>query len=301
MTHKKRITPIISALNQKGGSGKTTENGLIAEWFALVRGKKILIIDLDMQCNTTDQWVGMEIAPNVIGGQLPPRHPDYNPELGINERSTIADIFYGTPILPYDSWLPNVDIICAHPHKLEEVNIAFTRSDGELDQKVHNRLGDFLSDPEIQQAYDLIILDTGPSRTPIFRATLRACTHILIPFRPEEKDIQGITAMLQIIRQENYSRSNESSNLSLIGLSPNMVRQTSQHDANLNLLSEQHKEVMFPQESWLSLLTAFPERDIKNNRPRSVFELPSSSLARQQATKFAEYIEHKIFGDSYGN
>lgn len=292
-------TPIVASLNQKGGAGKTTENGITAEWFALVRNKKVLLVDLDLQCNTSDQWVGMEILPNVVGGQLPPRHPDYDPEYGINERSTIADIFFGEPVLPYDSWLQNVDVLCAHPHRLEEVNIAFTRSDGELDQRVHNRLSEFLQDPAIQEEYDLIILDTGPSRNPIFRATLRACTHILIPFRPEEKDIQGITAMLQIIRQENYSRPNDAPSLELIGLSPNMVRQTSQHESNLNLLSEKYSDEMFPKNAWLSLLTAFPERDIKDNKPRSVFELPPSSLARKQATNFAKHIEYKIFGEQH--
>ena len=141
--------PIISATNQKGGVGKTLSVGLLAEWFALIKHKRVLLCDLDMQCNSTDQWVGMELAPNVIGGQLPPRHPDYNPEWGVNERSTIADIFYGTPILPYTSWLNpdnlatscgSVDVMCGHPQKIEDVNLAFNRTDGQLDQKVHNRL-----------------------------------------------------------------------------------------------------------------------------------------------------------------
>ena len=298
--------PIVSAINQKGGVGKTLTVGLLAEWFALVRNKRVLIVDLDMQCNSTDQWVGMELAPNVIGGQLPPRHPDYNPEWGVNERSTIADIFYGTPVLPYSSWLQTtsekesgyVDVMCGHPQKLEEVNIAFTKQDGQLDSKVHSRLYDFLSDEEIQSSYDIILLDTGPSRSPIFRAAVRACSHIIIPFRPEEKDIQGITSMLQVLRQENYARGNARERLKLVGLLPNMVRPTKLHDDNMAILLEQHEGILFEKPSWLGHLTAFPERDVKGSRPKSVFELAESSPARQQAQAMAMFAEKSIFGKS---
>ena len=297
--------PIISAANQKGGAGKTTTVGLLAEWFALIRHKRVLIVDLDMQCNSTDQWIGMELAPEVIGGQLPPPHPDYNPEWQVNERSTIADVFYGIPVLPYVSWLNNqddeakgtVEVMCGHPQKLEEVNISFNRTDGQLDQRVHNRLNEFFSDPEIQKSYDLILLDNGPSRNPLFRAAVRACTHIVIPFRPEEKDIQGITSMLQILRQENYSRSNERTKLQLIGLLPNMVRPTKLHEDNLNFLKEEHNAILFPQNAWLSHLTAFPERDVKGSKPKSVFALPENSLARTQATAMAQYVDRAIFED----
>ena len=299
--------PIVACMNQKGGVGKTLVTGLLAEWFALIRNQRVLIVDLDMQCNTTDHWVGMDLAPNAIGGQLPPIHPDYNPEWEVNERSSVADIFYGTPILPYTTWLKNadtseptgfVDVLCGHPQKLEAINVTFGRADGHLDQRVQNRLKTFFVDPEIQESYDLILLDTGPSRSPIFRAAVRAASHVLIPFRPEEKDIQGITAMLQVIRQENYARPNANEKLKLIGLLPNMVRPTKLHEDNLFLLRKEHDAIMFPTGSWLSHLTAYPERDAKGSRPKSVFELPVNSLPYQQSSAMANYVERIILGET---
>lgn len=296
--------PIIASMNQKGGVGKTLCVGLLAEWFALIRKKRVLVIDLDMQCNTTDQWVGMEDAPNVVGGQLPPRHPEYNPEWGVNERSTIADIFYGKAVLPYASWLTEqvgksgfVELMCGHPQLLEEVNIEFNQTDGQLDERVHNRLHSFLSSEEVREEYDVILLDTGPSRSPIFRAAMRAASDVLVPFKPEEKDIQGINAMLQVIRQENYSRSKAVIPLSLIGLLPNMVRPTKLHENNLSNMLDLHESIVFPKSAWLSHLTAFPERDVKGIRPKSVFEFSKKNPARVQAVAMCEYVEEKLYSE----
>lgn len=293
------MIPIIASMNQKGGSGKTTVIGLLAEYFALVKSKRVLLIDLDMQCNTSDHWVGMEKAPNETGGQLPPKHPDYDESLNVSERSSIVDIYVGKPVLPFESWLnPQttdggfVDVMCGHPKLLEDINLHFSTKDGTIDPKVLNRLKDFLHLPDLQDSYDLILLDTGPSRSPIFRSAMRAATHIIIPFRPEEKDIQGINAMLQIIRQENFSRPNEK--LELLGLLPNMVRKTKLHEDNLSLLSKTYKSHLFPEQCWLSHLTAFPERDAKGIRPKSVYELAKSNTAYKQATKMAKMVEKKL-------
>jgi chromosome partitioning protein len=294
------MIPIVASMNQKGGSGKTTIVGLLAEYNALVMKRRVLLIDLDMQCNTTDQWVGMENAPDLVGGQQPPKHPDYSEELGINQRSSIADIFYGKPVLPFSSWLNEktseagiVDIMCGHPQLLEEVNLKFTKKDDSIDERILNRLRDFLYLRDLQESYDIILLDTGPSRNPIFRSAMRASTHIIIPFKPEEKDIQGINAMLQILRQENFSRSNIK--LKLIGLLPNMVRNTKLHETNLEKISKGYNSALFPNNSWLNHLTAFPERDIKGIRPKSIFELSKNNPAYQQALAMARYAEESIF------
>lgn len=289
-------------MNQKGGVGKTLISGLLAEYLALCEHKRVLLVDLDMQCNSTDQWIGMEVFSEEIGGQLPPRHPAYVPGMDVNERSSIADIFYGKAVLPYESWLTEnighggfVDVMCGHPRLLEEINTAFAKSVTHLDSKVHNRLREFLALDDVQQSYDFIILDTGPSRTPIFRAAIRAASHLIIPFTPEEKDMQGITAMLQILRHENYARPGDDEKLNLIGLLPNKVRtSTNLHMTNLNSFLQLHRDITFPRDGWLNLLTAFPERDKKGSRPKSVFELSEKSVARVMAYRMASFVYENI-------
>ncbi|MBV1929678.1 MAG: ParA family protein [Gammaproteobacteria bacterium] len=295
---------VIAAMNQKGGVGKSTVITVLAEYYAFLKKKRVLIIDLDMQCNSSDDWIGMEPSPNAAGGQIPPIHPDYDPSYNANERSTIADIFYGKSVLPYESWLTEeignggfVDVILGHPMLLEEVNNEFSRSDDLIDEKVHNRIRNFLSLPDIQESYDIILLDTGPSRSPIFRSAMRAASHVIIPFTPEEKDIQGIAAMMQAVRQENYFRPSKEFSLEILGLLPNKVRNTRLHKNNLRSVSLDNPD-LFPSECWLPLSTKFPERDDKGARPKSLFEIPKSELARQRATAFCLDIDAKLFGEN---
>lgn len=310
------IPPVIIPANQKGGVGKTEEAIILAEWFSLVRNKRVLLIDTDMQCNCTDHFVGMELSPGTTGGMLPPVHPDYQAGENMEERSTVTDLFEGKIVLPYPTWINNngdpnkglVDVICGHPEKLETINAIFYKPQNlPINRDIHHSLKSFIeeqSDPEdpdyltIKDLYDIVIIDTGPSRTPLFRAAIRAASHAIIPFRPNKRDIQGMTAMLQVVENENYNRPNDDRPLELIGLLPNMVRipRTITESKNLQDLLELHSDIMFPEESWLNLLKAFPERDIEGSRPRSIFELPENDLARKQSTAMAIYVEQSIFG-----
>ena len=49
--------------NQKGGVGKTTTTIELATCFAL-KGKKVLVIDMDQQRNLT-KWIGAEVKPEL--------------------------------------------------------------------------------------------------------------------------------------------------------------------------------------------------------------------------------------------
>ena len=196
---------VLAVLNQKGGVGKTTLAAVIAEYAAIHGGKNVLVVDLDMQCNSSDYWIGMESDPTATGGQVPPRHPDYENDPDLSERSSIADIFYGKAVLPHKTYIcpengfeHSVDIMVGHPALLESINTEFDNASGKIASQIINRLGEFLHMPDVAETYDLIILDTGPSRNPIFRAAVRAATHAIIPFEPEEKSLQGILSLIHI-------------------------------------------------------------------------------------------------------
>jgi len=305
---------VLAVLNQKGGVGKTTSVSVLAEYGALLwkmkEGKserpcRILVGDLDMQCNTSDYFVGMEPAKGVRGGQLPPKHPDYDGSEGLSERSTIADIFYGKMVLPHTVKLDSkdddveIDVIVGHPSLLEDINEEFDRKSGEVDQKVVNRLGELLHDPDVAGMYDLIILDTGPSRNPIFRAALRAATHVVVPWEPEEKSLQGVNAMAQAIASENLNRKKNQPACKVVGLLPNKVRVgLALHESNLELVRTSLPSLSMPQGVYLPLSTEFPKRDVKGVRPRSIFHLPPSKVARQKTEEVCRYVFQSIFAQS---
>jgi chromosome partitioning protein len=294
---------VLAVLNQKGGVGKTTIAAIIAEYAAIHGGKNVLVVDLDMQCNSSDYWIGMESDPTATGGQVPPRHPDYDGDPDLAERSSIADIFYGLAVLPHKTYINEangfahaVDVMVGHPALLEAINTEYDNASGKIATQIINRLGEFLHMPDVAATYDLIILDTGPSRNPIFRAAVRAATHAIIPFEPEEKSLQGINAMLQAIQSENFSRP-AGHELQLVGLCANKVRpNTNLHRGTLAMLQEQLGDIMPPEDTYLPQSTAFPERDLKGISPRSIFAIPATHTARISAERVGSYVLARVFG-----
>lgn len=296
--------PIIATMNQKGGVGKSTVTGTQAEWFSIVRNMRVCLVDLDEQCNSTKHFVGVDYIhdDNDAGFQIK-SHPDFQDDLGANQRSSIADIFYGEAVLPYQSWINEekyngglVDVLCGHPVRIEEINNALvSKEDGRINPNAKERLKEFFEMEEVQESYDLFLLDTGPSKNVMFRSALHAATDIVVPFEPEDKAIQGITQMLNAVKRENFSRGRENQ-LNLVGLLPNKVRNLKLHREYLAELMERYEEHLFPWPCWLSLLTAFPSRDCIGAKPKSIFQLPKSDTARAQATAKCLYLEKQIFG-----
>jgi chromosome partitioning protein len=295
---------VLAVLNQKGGVGKTTIAAVIAEYAAIHGSRNVLVVDLDMQCNSSDYWIGMESDPTATGGQLPPRHPDFDGDPELSERSSIADIFYGKAVLPHKTYISEdrgfrytVDVMVGHPALLEAINTEYDNASGKIASQIINRLGEFLHMPDVAATYDLIVLDTGPSRNPIFRAAVRAATHAIIPFEPEEKSLQGINAMLQAIQSENFSRPS-GHELQLVGLCANKVRtNTNLHRGTLAMLQEQLGEIMLPEDTYLPQSTAFPERDLKGITPRSIFSIPSGHNARIAAEKVGRFVLSRLFSE----
>ena len=96
------MTKIIVNATHKGGEGKTTNSIMLAEYSALILKLRTLIIDLDPQANFSGRYAKMEYDPAYKGGNIPPLHPDYEPEMDTdrNGRSGIANIFYGVEVIP---------------------------------------------------------------------------------------------------------------------------------------------------------------------------------------------------------
>lgn len=306
---KQQLPYILGVFNQKGGVGKSLVSAIVAEYAAIKAKMNVLVVDLDMQCNSSDYWVGMENAPHATGGQLPPIHPDYveghEDFIDVEARSTIADTFFGKEILAYETFVKaengfegKVDCLLGHPALLEKINTEFSNDSGQIEAKVINRLKDVLYNEFVAQEYDLVVLDTGPSRNPVFRSAIRCATHACIPFEPEEKSLQGINAMIQVITSENYSRSNEEQ-LQLIGLVPNKVKaNTKLHKSTLELLYNELPSIMLPRDLYLPNSTAFPERDLKGINPKSIFQISKHHTALQHSVTLCEHIIGSIFTPS---
>lgn len=183
---------IIVIANQKGGVGKTTTAINLASGCAL-QGKKVLLIDLDPQSNSSLSFV----TQNSINGSA------Y--ELLTDLDKDIEKFIYKTQTM-------GLDII---PSK---INLAKLESKLVGDFDAVFRLKDRLA--PVKEKYDIIIFDTPPTLGLITVNALVAASHILIPIQASYFALEGTDDLLETI---DKVRSRPNPHLKLLGVLVTLV------------------------------------------------------------------------------
>lgn len=291
---RKCFMKIIAPVNNKGGVGKSTVSRILLEYFSQVCGLRTLALDLDPQCNLSRRFLKMEIDPVDTQGVLPPIHPDYNRDDPEDKywdgRSSIADIFYGEPVFPYTTSIPTLEIAPGHSAKLLAAE-AVRKS--EVSERVHHQLKLFLELPEVKESYDVIVIDTPPSKGPLTISVVKAATHILIPSIMEPQPIEGVYGMLQLWKQEQLQRAVDNP-LNLVGILPNMFRNVRLHqDLFIELQNNRAiSEYVLPLS--LGQRTIFSEMDAEGASHLTIFELPDTNKAKLEALAMCEHVAKKV-------
>jgi chromosome partitioning protein len=172
---------VISIVNFKGGSSKTTSAIHLAQRYAL-RGYRVLAIDMDPQASLTTMF-------------------GYRPELEFSEGGTIYDA------LRYDNPLPLSSIIRkTYFHKLDLAPAGLMLSEYEtetayaLQQRVDppftQRLAIALD--EVEANYDLVIIDCPPQLGFTTMTSLLASTGLLITVIPSMLDVASMAQFLEM-------------------------------------------------------------------------------------------------------
>lgn len=162
---------VIAIVNQKGGVGKTTTAVNLATIFA-VMNKKVLIIDIDSQGNTSS---GLGID------QIKRKVTSYNLFTGI---ASTKDAIIGTEI-------PNLFIITAN------TNLAAIEIDLMSLESYENILLNKVN--EIKDCFDYIIIDCPPSLNLVTLNALVACDEVLIPMLCDFYSLEGLSHLLKTV------------------------------------------------------------------------------------------------------
>ena len=168
---------IISLVNQKGGVGKTTTSINLSASLASL-GKKVLLIDLDPQGNTT---TGVGINKGDIEKSV------YDVLIGKCEieEATIKTKYKNLYVLPATINLAGLDI-----ELLEKSQNEPTCSKG---AQLKNHL-----DP-VRDSFDYVIIDCPPSLGLITTNALTASNSVIIPVQCEFFALEGIMQLLNTI------------------------------------------------------------------------------------------------------
>lgn len=286
------MTKIVVNATHKGGEGKTTNSIMVAEYCALVLKLKTLIIDLDPQANFSGRYLKMEYDPACEGGKIPPLHPDYEPEIDKDwdGLSGIADIFYGLPVSPYPTAIANLEILPAHSDKLQ---LAERVTKDEVVKKVHLQLNKFLAEEGIRNNYDVIIIDTPPSKGPLTIAAIKAATHLVIPAQMEQFSIEGIYGMLQLWKQEYYNRA-KNNQITLVGILPNQMRNIKIHKEFLADLKSKENTGKFLMPMSIQKRAIYTEILTEEANPKSIFDLPVKHVARKEYEAACKFIMERV-------
>ena len=168
---------VISLVNQKGGVGKTTTSINLSASLAVL-GKKVLLIDLDPQGNTT---TGVGINKGDIKNSI------YEV---LSENCTIRDAILKTKYSRFHV-IPSSLFLAGIGNELNE------KSRGDSEFKKNNQLKNCIS--EIIDEYDYIIIDCPPSLELITMNALTASNSVIIPVQCEFFALEGITQLLKTI------------------------------------------------------------------------------------------------------
>lgn len=164
---------VISISNHKGGCGKTTTSVSLGKALSM-KGKRVLLIDLDSQMNLTSILLDKDKTP---------------------ER-TIFESLVGEKVLPIINITDNMDLV---PSSLDLVGI-----DRALAMIVGDNIGELLSlrdllEP-IRGEYDYIIIDCPPSLGILTRNALIASDGVIIPLTAEALPANGLKNLLDAIK-----------------------------------------------------------------------------------------------------
>ena len=199
---------IIAIYHNKGGVGKTTVSVNLAAALSNM-GKRVLLIDIDSQANST-------FAAGLLKFQF--EEDDNLKDNNISHLLESGEFNFIPDIVRKSEYFnnPEIDIIPSHitlieyQDKLNKIAVSRTRLVSKLKR--------------VEKDYDVVIIDTPPSRDLYAEVALIAADHLIIPSDLKPFANQGLPTVIKFINQINeYREVMGKPAINLIGVLPSKI------------------------------------------------------------------------------
>lgn len=242
-------TKILSVINFKGGVGKTTTSHSLGAGLAL-KGKKILLIDMDPQASLT--FVTLEEQPKL----------------------TIKDILV-------DNKNINEVIVKAKYYDIIPSNLVLNLAERQLHSKfgVEKLLKKAIE--KLEESYDYIIIDCPPSMNLFTVNALYTSGAVLIPCETELLALDGLNLLIQTLEQTEEELDIKIKNTAVLPTKLDMRKKLSKEIA-------EHLKGNF--KTTKAIIRTCSKLNLLGLEKKSIFEIDSNSTGSKDYQELVEEI-----------
>ncbi len=218
----------ITLLNEKGGVGKTTVATHLAAGLA-IKGLRVVMLDMDPQANTTQLLFDNpkeQIADYQNVYDLLVRYKDW------------AKLLVYPDLVRWAGGYTPTGTLAVLPGNIETRSIPMMVGDVLL-------LGKRLA--ELQNAVDVVVIDTSPTPSLLNAMILFATDAILYPAECESLSLAGLQQTLLHVSELNNQRIAQGMKATyMMGVQPTKYKNIRAHNYGLELLTNKFQEQVFP-------------------------------------------------------
>lgn len=258
----------IALASQKGGVGKTTGAVHLAYYFAVKKELKTLLVDLDPQ-GQSSTFLGVPRGPNAAQLILRHNRREKNEQRSYRPAKdfVIENVRPNLDLIPCDPSISDIELIVAGDLSREQIMAKRFR--------------------EVEDDYEICILDIGPSVNLISSIALVASEYILIPLAPGAPARDGLQDLLDRLEvmQEDVGTAPK-----LLGIFANLLDMRERMSKTLHtfLTTELDESIRAPAIKKSTALGEAPEEG------KTIWEFQPGSRSAEEYQNLAEWTLNAI-------
>ena len=258
---------VVTILNEKGGTGKTTVSSNLAGGLA-IKGHSVLLVDADPQYDLTVS-MGFLDAPNFY--DLVVRNASW--------KNVLQEV-------PSERWLPEGQESKGQLY-IVTGNIETEGIPDRIQQRpqiIRERL------LQIANAFDFVVFDTSPTPSPLHPSIVLGTDYILAPTDCERFGaLNGLPNSIEHTTSFRDSAQEHGLEVGvLVGIIPNKFRRTVIHEGIVDRLKEKHGDLVWPA---LWQYVDYADSQLRN---QTIFAHAPESKAAEQMWGVVNRIEQRI-------